>query len=263
MNFQIFLYLKYSPKSQLSPPTGFGSLQPLEAEIWAIKVVRVCCNTVKFRPISCTPSFWLLCLQWKLSFRWLFMRLQQTRVTLCANLYTMEASCYEASSLTSTDSTRGSSLNYVLKNVHCRHCMVPFNFTYGIMIGGCNMLGYRLDFPIYNKTWLFDYSYNGNLTTMHDNDSVWQTGPDLIQKRFKHSCGLLTDVEDGSKRIVVAGGEVLFEHKLDSTEYLILNGSDLVSELTWVKGMGFWYWRNERYTYAQFICSKLVRFWLI
>ncbi|QQP55139.1 Uncharacterized protein FKW44_008235, partial [Caligus rogercresseyi] len=92
------------------------------------------------------------------------------------------------------------------------HCMVQINDFETMIIGGL-----RLHSPNSAKTWIFNWS-----------DMAWRFGPDLIQGRRSHVCGLYKN-----KYVVVGGGNVAGKHKHTNTTE-ILDLSKLTSG--WQKG---------------------------
>ncbi len=69
------------------------------------------------------------------------------------------------------------------------HCIVKINASSAIIIGG------NADDKRQGGTWIVNSAAQS-----------WTKGPDLITGRELHSCGLITDLRDGSKMVIAAGG---------------------------------------------------------
>lgn len=95
------------------------------------------------------------------------------------------------------------------------HCIVKLNSTTALIIGGVNGA------DVYKKTYYFSIP-----------DGNFGEGPDLLQGRCHHSCGIL-HTQEGSY-VVVAGGFNHNEDTLDTTEYLSLH-----DQPSWKQGTSY------------------------
>ena len=66
------------------------------------------------------------------------------------------------------------------------HCMVGINDNEYFLIGG---------YPNGNRTFKYNFA-----------TEEWTPGPDLLNHRQEHACGLFTDMNDGKRKIIVSGG---------------------------------------------------------
>ena len=84
------------------------------------------------------------------------------------------------------------------------HAMVAINSTCSMVIGGYSNYGYAL-------TYFYDH-----------NEGEWNTGPSLMQGRFWHAAGIVTDEVTDEHFVAVTGGSNAFDSSgaLESTEIL-------------------------------------------
>ena len=86
-----------------------------------------------------------------------------------------------------------------------RHAIASINSTVSIISGG-----YTNAYS--GQTWYFNHA-----------TQKFQLGPNLLEKRYGHSSGTITDQETGEKIVIVAGGSNNIISLMDSTE-ILLNG---------------------------------------
>ena len=82
------------------------------------------------------------------------------------------------------------------------HTMIAINSTCSMVIGG--------------------YSNGMSASTIYydHNEKEWITGPSLMQGRYKHAAGIVTDEESDEHFVAVTGGSLDGINTLDSTEFL-------------------------------------------
>ncbi len=90
------------------------------------------------------------------------------------------------------------------------HCLVKLNSTTAMLIGGSNHSYTATHYS--RKTWFHDIQTRR-----------WIRGPNLNLGRTLHSCGTITDIENGHRMVVVAGGKFYKSFKAWSTEIMDLS----------------------------------------
>ena len=97
-----------------------------------------------------------------------------------------------------------------------KHAAIKINETHSMLIGGYT------PWHVLSKTWFYS-----------DLTGKWKDGPDLLQARYDHSVGFITDPVTQETFIVVTGGNDDHTNYLDSVEILNKEGT------AWISGKPF------------------------
>ena len=103
------------------------------------------------------------------------------------------------------------------------HAMVAINSTFSIVIGGSSN---HEPFIIHTSTFFYDH-----------NEGEWINGPSLMQKRYWHAAGIVTDEVTDEHFVAVTGGG-----NIDATEILQgggLDSTEILQDGEWVQGIFF------------------------
>ncbi len=92
-----------------------------------------------------------------------------------------------------------------------KHCLVRLNSSTAMLIGG-----YNREEGGYRNTFFYDF-----------NSETFTKGPDSLEHRENHACGVIRDTGDGSMIVVAVGGsshtssssELFFEGKLQTCDW--------------------------------------------
>ena len=92
------------------------------------------------------------------------------------------------------------------------HAMVAINSTCSMVIGGYSEITLA-------STFFYDH-----------NEGEWINGPSLMQGRYKHAAGIVTDEVTGEHFVAVTGGTYY------SGDWLVLDSTEILQDGEWVQG---------------------------
>ena len=98
------------------------------------------------------------------------------------------------------------------------HAMVAINSTCSMVIGGAGQ-----------ELWMGEIWHMFPLTYFYDhNEGEWINGSSLMQARYAHAAGIITDEVTGEHFVSVTGGVV--------TSGRVLNSTEILQDEEWVQG---------------------------
>ena len=114
-----------------------------------------------------------------------------------------------------------------------RHAMIAINSSCSMVIGGYSNYGYAL-------TYFYDH-----------NEGEWNTGPSLIQGRFWHAAGIVTDEVTDEHFVAVTGGSNAFGSSG------VLESTEILQDGEWVQGKNLNIYRISLNNVLPYIMSSL------
>ena len=100
----------------------------------------------------------------------------------------------------------------------CYHALVAINKTCSMVIGGADS-GLSANGGASASTFFYDH-----------NEGEWTTGPSLMQVRFNHGAGIVTDEVTDENFVAVTGGSYY------SNGYVFLDSTEILQDGNWVVG---------------------------
>ncbi len=117
-----------------------------------------------------------------------------------------------------------------------KHCLVRLNSSTAMLIGG-----YNREEGGYRNTFFYDF-----------NSETFTKGPDSLEHRENHACGVIRDTGDGSMIVVAVGGsshtssssELFFEGKLQTCDWNVNDNDGNVNTFR-NRRMDNWTWDTK------------------